>query len=335
MMINYQILGGAGRDNAVWCRVETGQSIQRLLFDCGSHCVSRLGVAEAHDVDILFFSHLHIDHIAGFDDLFRLTFNRMVKPNIIYGPELTAQIIQHRMQGFRWSHVDGHPARWWLHDIFEDRLEPYRLNLGERFENLHAQKVKDFSGWLEFADFRVRVFHLNHGTIPSLGYLVQERSKHNIAKDKLTALGLSAGAWLQQVKDNSLADSDTLELNGTTWQLGKLRHELLTEKVGASLAYLSDFYLSNEDIPPLAEALQGCDTLICESQYLPEDEDFAIKNAHMTCARAAQLAKAAQVQKLILFHVSERYSVLELREMLEKARAIFPNTHFPPHWRLS
>lgn len=334
-MINYQILGGAGRDNAVWCRVETGQNIQRLLFDCGSHCISRLGVAEARDVDIIFFSHLHIDHIAGFDDLFRLTFNRMVKPNIIYGPEFTAQIIQHRMQGFRWSHVDGHPARWWLHDIFEDSLEPYRLNLGERFEHLHAQKVKNFSGWLELPDFRVRVFHLNHGTIPSLGYLVQERSKHNIAKDKLAKLGLSAGAWLQQVKDTRLADSHSIEHKGTSWRLGDLRRELLLEKLGASLAYLSDFYLSDEEIPPLAKALHGCDTLICESQYLPEDESFALKNAHMTCARAAQLAKAAQVNKLILFHVSERYDLLALRQMLEEARAIFANTHFPPHWRIS
>lgn len=342
-MISHRVLGHVGRDNAVWCRVETGQHIQRLLFDCGHRCVDTLAVAEAHDVDMVFFSHLHMDHIAGFDELFRLTFNRLVKPNIIYGPAETAQIIQHRMQGFRWSHVDGHPARWWLHDILEHEVQSFRVNLGERFAHLYPRLVKQFSGWLEFPQFRLRVFHLQHGTIPSLGYLVQEHSRLNIDKRKLLEHNLPAGPWLQQVKDSSIPAETVIPIEGTkegigdgkVWTLGALRDVLLYEQRGASFAYLSDFYLSDEEIPVLAAELEGCDTLVCESQYLHEDEDFAQRNAHMTCTRVARLAAAAQVKQLVLFHVSERYRVNELYEMLAQARAIFANTNFPKHWRIA
>ena len=78
----------------------------------------------------------------------------------------------------------------------------------------------------------------------------------------------------------------------------------------------------------LVPALHGCQTVICEAQYRHADLELAHKNHHMTTQLAATLAKRAGVGKLVLFHRSERYQT----EMLEEARAIFPNTHFPPEW---
>lgn len=71
MGIHHQVLGEPGRDNALLARVGTGQATHRLLFDCGEGCLSALSAAEVRAIDALFFSHLHIDHVAGFDGFLR------------------------------------------------------------------------------------------------------------------------------------------------------------------------------------------------------------------------------------------------------------------------
>src|SRR5215468_9774888 len=74
--IQHQVLGEPGRDNALLARIWTGQATHRLLFDCGEGCLSGLSAAEIRAIDALFFSHLHIDHVAGFDSFLRLNFAR-------------------------------------------------------------------------------------------------------------------------------------------------------------------------------------------------------------------------------------------------------------------
>ena len=80
MGIQHQVLGEPGRDNALLARVWTGQATHRLLFDCGEGCLTALSAAEIRAIDALFFSHLHIDHVAGFDAFLRLNFARPDNP---------------------------------------------------------------------------------------------------------------------------------------------------------------------------------------------------------------------------------------------------------------
>lgn len=46
MSLVHQVLGQPGRDNALLVRVESGQRVSRLLFDCGDGCLSELSFAE-------------------------------------------------------------------------------------------------------------------------------------------------------------------------------------------------------------------------------------------------------------------------------------------------
>lgn len=71
MSLTYEVLGAPGRDNALLVTIDSGQRITRLLFDCGANCLGGLPVSHIRAVDALFFSHLHMDHVAGFDDFFR------------------------------------------------------------------------------------------------------------------------------------------------------------------------------------------------------------------------------------------------------------------------
>ena len=63
--------------------------------------------------------------------------------------------------------------------------------------------------------------------------------------------------------------------------------------------------------------------LLCESTYLEEHRALAEEYRHMTAKQAAQLARDAGVETLILTHFSARYRDLSALE--KEARAIFPN----------
>ena len=80
MSLNFTILGEPGRDNALFVRVDSGQSLHRFLFDCGEGCLTGVAVSELQAVDGLFFSNLHIDHVAGFDSFLRHNFDRHTGP---------------------------------------------------------------------------------------------------------------------------------------------------------------------------------------------------------------------------------------------------------------
>src|SRR5262249_29916747 len=103
MSLSFQVLGGAGRDNALLVRVDSGQAVSRLLFDCGDGCLWDLPFGEVQTIDHLLFSHLHMDHVGGFDTFFRCTYNRTAKPNPVWGPPCTGAILRHRFQGFLWN----------------------------------------------------------------------------------------------------------------------------------------------------------------------------------------------------------------------------------------
>jgi ribonuclease Z len=81
--------------------VEAGQSI--LLFDCGRGAAQRLAQIGMglSDIDAVFFSHLHSDHVAGFPDLWLTGFARgRAQPWMVFGPEGTLSMVQHLEQAF-------------------------------------------------------------------------------------------------------------------------------------------------------------------------------------------------------------------------------------------
>jgi ribonuclease BN (tRNA processing enzyme) len=52
----------------------------------------------------------------------------------------------------------------------------------------------------------------------------------------------------------------------------------------------------------------------------------------MISADVARLAARIQPKKLILFHLSDRYTQVEWQEQLADVRAVFAETFFPDSW---
>jgi ribonuclease Z len=325
-------LGKPGRDNALWVAVDSGQRISRLLFDCGQ-CLAGLPRADLAHLDHVFFSHLHMDHVCGFDGFFRLTYNRPDKPVTLWGPPGTIAILHHRFRGVVWNLHEGEPGEWIVREIHPDRIESARFYTTEAFAVRHEDPpaARAGAGILADPDFTVQAEALDHG-IPSMGYVVRETDRWNVRLEALAADGLAPGPWLQKVKDLRQPDNERVEVSGRVRTLGEWRGRLLQRSSGDSAAYLTDFRLDDQARARLAALLDGCRTLVCESQYRQAEESLAREMGHLTATQAADLARAAQAERLILFHVSERYTAAERAELLAEARAVFPGARWPEHW---
>jgi ribonuclease Z len=310
MTITFQVLGMPGRDNAVLVKVDSGHSLERLLFDCGDGCLTQL----------------------GFDQYFRANFDRPTKPNRSWGPPGTSAILQHRFQGYLWNLNDKMHGTWQVTDIHPTELRSFRYDAREGYANAHDAGREVYEHTIfEQPSFRVEALTLNHRT-PSSGYIVREPSRQNIDGAKMDALGLSPGPWLKLLKEADSGEQE-IDVSGSKRSLSELRELLLVESPGDSFAYLTDFLLSEAEVPGVAERLRGCRVIICDGQYRHADLDLALKNYHMTAVLSAQLARQAEVGELVLFHLSDRYQPVEWNEMLAEARQVFPNTRYPVEWQ--
>lgn len=333
MSLHHEILGAPGRDNALLVTVDTGHASTRLLFDCGADCLAGKSFAEVQAIDELLFSHLHMDHVGGFDDFFRQCFGRDARPNRIWGPPDTARILGHRFRGFLWNLYEDLRATWLVADIGADAVRTTRYELAEGFEIAHPAGEAPFTGTILAREgFSVAAIHLDHRT-PSMGYLVREPVRRNIDPGRLAASGLRPGPWLQALH-GATPPGAVIDVDGRACGIDALRRDLLRDSPGASIAYLTDFRLSEEALPALAAWLAGCTTLVCESSYRHADADVAMRHRHMTTRLTATLAREAQVGELVLIHLSDRYGEEEWLAMLDEARAVFPATTLPPHWRM-
>ncbi len=332
MSLSYRILGAAGRDNTLLVQVDTGQGIERLLFDCGEGCVSELSYSETQAIDHLFFSHCHMDHVGGFDSYFRCVFNRTSKSNRIWGPPETALILQHRFQGFLWNFREQMSAAWRVSDIGLHEIHTSRFEAREAFAIMHDEGSQPRSRIImDGTGCTVEAMTMDHRT-PAIAYVVREKPRRNIDTSRLASLGLRPGVWLKDLKESTSPDFTTIVIDGVSHSVEALRQALFVETPGDSIAYLSDFLLDEPALDRLAAALRGCRVVVCEGQYRHADTALAQKHYHMTTVLAATLAQRAQVGELVLFHLSDRYQKAEWLEMLGEAQQIFPNTKYPVHW---
>ncbi len=332
MGIAYRVLGWPGFDNALFVRVDAGQALHRLLFDCGEACLYGLTAADVLGVDALCFSHLHMDHIGGFDTFFRATYARATKPNVVWGPPRTAEILHHRFRGYMWNLYAGDPGVWEVNDIHPDRVERTAYYTSEAFVEAHPRDVTPFDGTLlDTPDYTVTALHLDHHT-PSLAYILREKPRVNVDVERLRTLGLTPGPWLRVVRDREATGPATVEVGGATHEVARLRRELLVETPGDSIAYLTDFLLDDAARERLLPALTGVRTLVCECQYRAADLDLALKHRHMTTTQVGALARDVGAGELVLFHLSARYRPPEWLALLDEVRAIFGGARFPDGW---
>jgi ribonuclease Z len=325
MSITYRVLGAPGRDNALFVQIDSGQAVERLLFDCGDGCLADFTPGDVRAIHHVFFSHLHMDHVGGFDTFFRCTFDG---DNRVWGPPDTARILHHRFRGFLWNLHEGMTGTWRVSDVFPDRVRTTRFELAEAFADAHDDGERPYERIVcEGAGYTVEAVTMDHRT-PTLAYVVREKPRQNVDAGRLAAMGLKPGPWMKHLKEPSGGAAE-VAVGGTTYSPDELRRALVVETAGESVAYLTDFLLDEPATDRLAQVLRGCRTVVCEAQYRHADAELAARNYHMTTVQAATLARRAGVGELVLFHLSDRYDRAAWADMLREAREVFPAARFP------
>ena len=133
---------------------------KRLLFDCGRGVVIRLTQAEVNpkEIDALFLTHLHSDHVVGIPDLWLSGwFLGRSKPLPIWGPPGTRSMAEHLVQAF------GFDIR--IRQAPPDPLPAKSVEIDAK----EIEQGEIYNDGLQ----RVSAFLVDHGTVkPAFGYRV-------------------------------------------------------------------------------------------------------------------------------------------------------------------
>ncbi len=258
-----------------------------ILFDCGEGAQRQMVAARIgfRRPMKIFISHLHGDHVLGLPGLIQtMTLLQRERSLDIYGPGGLAEFIE------AFSSVLGDPG--------------FTIKI---YEILAGGVV--FQG----PEYNVMAVEADHDG-QSWSFVLEERPRPGrFHPERAVELGVPEGPlWkrLQQGEDVVMAG-------------GKLvRSEDVVEpsKRGLKIAYSGDTRPNKN----LVEAVRGADILIHEATFDDSLEEKAAENGHSTAAQAAEVAKATEVEMLILTHISSRYPDEDV--LLEQARKIFPNT---------
>ncbi len=164
---------------------------------------------------------------------------------------------------------------------------------------------------------RIEARFLEHG-VDNIGWRVIEADKRKFDKEKLREKKVS-GPLVREIeaKGKVTIDGNTVTLD-----------EVSRIKKGDVFALVIDTSYCKAAI----EVAKNAKVLLCESTYTEKHRELAEEYQHMTASQAAQVAKEAHVQQLILTHFSARYQ--DLNEFLEEARPIFPNTEIAEDFKV-
>ena len=235
----------------------------------------------------IFFTHFHADHFLGVIGLIRtLGLQGRPEPLQLYGPKGAKKVLGTAMT------------------LGVERV-PFPIEINE----VHAgDTVGKRNG------YDICAFPTEHGGGPSVGYVLKEHVRRGrFDVEKVKAAGVPEGPLWGKLANGEaieLADGRRLSADGF---VGPAR-------AGRLLAITGD----TRPCAATIDAAQGADLLVHEATFGEEERDRARDTGHSTAREAAQVALAAKAKKLVLSHVSARYSI-SADELVREAREVFPN----------
>lgn len=260
------------------------------LFDCGEGTQYQIlrSPFSLRRITRIFITHLHGDHIFGLPGLLASRSFATEAPELtVYGPEGLAGYLGTAL-----------------------RISGTHLNYALLIQEIEPDEELEIDAW------RIKVALLDHGD-RCYGYRLEEPNKPGrLDARRLQKFGVSPGPIYGKIKQGeTIVLENGQVLHGTDF-VGPMRQ-------GAHLVILGDTRYCKASV----KLARGADILVHEATLSAEFAEKAYVAYHSTTIQAAQVAKEAKVQKLVLTHVSSRYRPESYPRLLAEARKVFPNTY--------
>ena len=258
-----------------------------LLFDCGEGTQRQMmRYGVGFTFREIFFTHFHADHFLGLSGLLRtLGLLDRTDPLTLYGPK---------------------GAEKWLGQA---------VGLGMDRPKFPVEIITLKPGVpLQRKEYDILPFPVEHKG-DAVGYAViehQRLGRFNPVRAK--EMGIPEGPlWGKLHKGETVELSDGKKVSPADL-VGPPR-------AGRRVVYGGD----TKPCRGTVEAARGADLLVHEATFGEDELDRARETAHSTARQAAEVARDAGVKRLLLTHISARYT-REAPELLAEARAVFAET---------
>jgi ribonuclease Z len=260
---------------------------QLILLDCGEGTQRQMAMARIglKTRTRILITHMHGDHVLGLPGILQtMSLFSRTSPLQIYGPEGIAAFVEATKETVKFG--------------LRYPIEVVEIGEGTVYEE------KEYS---------VESAFMAH-SIPALGYSIIERNRPGkFYPQKATSLGVPEGPlWGELQKGRTVVSSEGRTVTPTD-VMGPMR-------AGRKIVYTGDTR-PNDSTVRLA---RGADLLIHEATFDDDSEQKALESGHSTPSQAAAIARDAHVKKLVLTHISGRYS--ETDSFVNRARDIFSET---------
>jgi ribonuclease Z len=307
----------AGRVGPAWATLTGGVFGDPLLhvrlrhlkrsyfFDLGDP--ARLAAKVAHQVQAVFLSHAHIDHIGGFLWFLRSRIG-LFGPCRIFGPAGIIDRIESHINAVTWDRIEANAPVFDVFEIHGAVSEGARLQPGHKTIALPGQPVEN---GVILADENVRVSATvcDHG-IPSVAYAMAFTREISVRKKELASSGWPPGPWLGRLKQLLAAGRPATDIrlpDGTIRRSDELAAMLTIVRPGQKLVYAADMADTPSNRAKLVNLARGAHTLFCETAFARADKSRADATQHLTTAATVAIARQAGVERLAPFHFSKRY----------------------------
>jgi len=258
---------------------------EMMLFDCGEGTQRQMmRYGVGFSFREIFLTHYHSDHILGITGLVR-TLGLMDRQEevVIYGPR---------------------PA---------DRIIGTLLSIGIERTKFQVEVIEVKPGdRLKRPDYEIQVFGTDHRA-DTVGYgLVEYDRLGRFNPEQAKELGIPEGPmWGKIHKGESIHLPDGRIISPA---------ELVgPPRPGRKLVYPGD----TRPCKSVLEAAHGADLLVHEATFGEYERVRAQETGHSTARQAADVARMAGAKRLVLTHISARYS-REAPEIAAEAQSVFP-----------
>jgi ribonuclease Z len=260
---------------------------ETLLFECGEGTQRQMmRYGVSFGLSEVFFTHFHADHFLGVIGLVRtLGLQGRTDPMRFYGPKGARKLLGAAL------------------GLGVERV-PFEVEIAE----LEPEAALHREG------YEILTFAADHGG-SAIGYVLVEKDRlGKFDPARAQELGVPEGPlWgrLQRAEAVTLDDGRVIEPASIVG----------APRPGRKVVYTGDTRPCKATI----EAAIGADVLVHEATFSLEEAERAKETDHSTAHEAAEVARMARARRLVLTHLSARYS-RDAGPLLEEARAVFPET---------